>query len=457
MLRRNEALFQYCQKCVDLSTVSIAWLLSYWFRFGVLPHAENGLFLVFIKFLFVALILFHYFFRKQGLYSSQRFSSFSRELTKVIRATTFASLALVAILYFFYPDKISRIHLITFYMFVLFFLGFQRMGIRSFMRYLRRSGKNLRHLLLVGDGPQLDSYVQKMLANSEAGISFCGWIGSNGKATKYGIENLEMSIGEAKKLFTVDSFIVGFSHTEMYKLPKIIEKNQMELIPLKILPDITKSFIGYHIEDYEGIPIITINHAKRTNTDRIVKRLFDVFFSGLALIALSPLYLFLAILVKSTSTGPVFYGQERVGYDGCIFKMWKFRSMRADAEKNGAGWTVENDPRRTKFGTFLRTTSLDELPQFWNVFVGDMSLVGPRPERPLYVEKFTSEIPAYMLRHKVKAGITGLAQINGWRGNTSLTKRIECDIEYIKKWSIWLDVKILFLTVFKGFVNRSAY
>ena len=172
----------------------------------------------------------------------------------------------------------------------------------------------------------------------------------------------------------------------------------------------------------------------------------------------STLLLFIAFLVKLSSRGPIFYGQERMGLDGTSFTMWKYRSMRVDAElQTGAIWAQENDPRRTKIGTFLRSTSLDELPQLWNVLKGDMSLVGPRPERPVFVDQFKGQIPAYMLRHKVKSGITGWAQVNGWRGDTSLEKRIECDIYYIKNWSLWLDIKILFMTLYSGFVNKNAY
>jgi exopolysaccharide biosynthesis polyprenyl glycosylphosphotransferase len=165
-----------------------------------------------------------------------------------------------------------------------------------------------------------------------------------------------------------------------------------------------------------------------------------------------------AIIVKLTSKGPIFYQQERMGLDGTTFHMWKFRSMRVDAEeKTGAVWATENDDRRTMIGKILRSTSIDELPQLWNVWRGQMSLVGPRPERPVFVDKFRYEIPNYMLRHRVKTGITGWAQVNGWRGDTSLEKRIECDIFYIRNWSLWLDFKILLITVFKGIVNRNAY
>ena len=174
------------------------------------------------------------------------------------------------------------------------------------------------------------------------------------------------------------------------------------------------------------------------------------------MVVLSPLLLAVAIGVKLSSPGPVFFGQERIGLNGRRFRMWKFRSMRVTAECEST-WTTANDPRRTALGALLRSTSLDELPQMWNIFAGEMSIVGPRPEQPRYVEEFRSKIPAYMLRHKMKAGLTGWAQVNGWRGDTDLNKRIDCDLYYIRNWSLWFDLKIIFLTVFKGTDDRIAY
>jgi exopolysaccharide biosynthesis polyprenyl glycosylphosphotransferase len=190
----------------------------------------------------------------------------------------------------------------------------------------------------------------------------------------------------------------------------------------------------------------------------VIKRFMDIVLSLLALILLSPVLLVIAILVKVTSPGPVLYRQQRCGLNGKLFPMLKFRSMRVDAEKqSGAVWTQKNDPRRTALGTFLRETSLDELPQFLNVLLGDMSLVGPRPERPEFIRQFSQTIPSYMARHAVKAGITGWAQVNGWRGNTSLRKRIQYDLYYITHWNPWLDLRIMWMTVFHGLVHRNAY
>jgi exopolysaccharide biosynthesis polyprenyl glycosylphosphotransferase len=206
------------------------------------------------------------------------------------------------------------------------------------------------------------------------------------------------------------------------------------------------------------VPVVRLNDSPLIGWYAAGKRLIDIVVATTALVVLSPLLLLLAVIVKVTSPGPVLYAQERMGLDGRTFRMLKFRSMRVDAEaQSGAVWAQKEDNRRTVLGTLLRKTSLDELPQLWNVLLGEMSLVGPRPERPVFVHQFRKEIPHYMLRHKVKAGITGWAQVNGWRGNTSLRRRIECDLYYIQNWSYALDLKILTLTLWKGFVNKNAY
>ena len=202
--------------------------------------------------------------------------------------------------------------------------------------------------------------------------------------------------------------------------------------------------------------MIVFNEPNFKSFNLFIKRVLDITACSLGLVLISPLLMIISAIVKISSKGPIFYGQVRMGVDGREFKMWKFRSMRTD-DSNHEGWTVKDDPRVTAIGKFIRKTSIDELPQLWNVVTGDMSLVGPRPERPKFVHEFKKDIPAYMLRHKMKAGITGWAQVNGWRGDTSIPKRIECDLWYIKNWSLWLDVSIIFLTFWKGFINKNAY
>jgi putative colanic acid biosynthesis UDP-glucose lipid carrier transferase len=239
----------------------------------------------------------------------------------------------------------------------------------------------------------------------------------------------------------------------------ILNLLKTQTVDIQFIPDIHEyATLGCEIEDFDGLPIININHSPLAGWGFLVKRFSDILFSATALILFCPVFIILAILIKWSSQGSIFYKQERMGLDGVTFYMLKFRSMHENAEKaSGAVWASAQDSRRTRLGAFLRRTSLDELPQFWNVLVGNMSLVGPRPERPIFIKKFKEEIPHYMLRHKVKAGMTGWAQVSGWRGNTSLDKRIECDLYYIRNWSFLFDLKILILTFWKGFMNKNAY
>jgi putative colanic acid biosynthesis UDP-glucose lipid carrier transferase len=305
----------------------------------------------------------------------------------------------------------------------------------------------------------MEQYVSNLQKFPGAGIQFAGWVDSGGMAERYGVKavgsDLENYIREVKP----DTIVVNYEAEETHHLHGRLKELHNDVVPIVILPDLTYSFIGFETEQVAGVPALILNQPNFSTAAIVTKRAFDAVACGLGLLVISPFLLAIAIGVKLSSPGPIFFGQERVGLDGRRFKMWKFRSMRVGShESNGVpGWTQENDPRRTKFGTFLRSTSLDELPQLWNVFVGEMSLVGPRPEQPYYVDKFRGEIPAYMLRHKMKAGITGWAQVNGWRGDTSLHKRIECDLYYIRNWSLWLDIKILFLTLYKGLISKNAY
>jgi Undecaprenyl-phosphate glucose phosphotransferase len=229
-------------------------------------------------------------------------------------------------------------------------------------------------------------------------------------------------------------------------------------VDIKIIPDLYQFVsVGGAIEEFEGLPVISLQESPIDGINLVTKRILDLTLALTISIVISPLLLLIAILVKTTSRGPIFYKQERVSVDGSSFSILKFRTMYTDAETHGPGWTTKGDSRVTPLGRFLRSWSLDELPQLLNVLRGDMSIVGPRPERPVFINEFRQRIPRYMLRHKVPAGMTGWAQVNGWRGDTSIDKRIEYDLYYIENWSLALDLKILFMTIFKGFRDRNAY
>jgi Undecaprenyl-phosphate glucose phosphotransferase len=309
----------------------------------------------------------------------------------------------------------------------------------------------------VGDGRQIEDYLKVIKDNPDLGLKVKAWVDSKGIADNHKILSIPEFDESLMRQLGSDYVVVGYSFKDYAKVDKVLKICSNELLNITVLPDISYSLIGHDISDFAGIPVISINQPKFSSKSIIIKRLFDFILSGIGLVLISPLLALIAVGVKLSSPGPILFGQRRIGLDGKEFLMWKFRSMKVDSEANGAGWTTASDPRKTKFGSFIRKTSLDELPQLWNVFIGEMSLVGPRPEQPYFVEKFKGEIPAYMLRHKMKAGITGWAQVNGWRGDTSIASRIECDIWYIKNWSIWLDIGIIFMTFWKGIINKNAY
>jgi Undecaprenyl-phosphate glucose phosphotransferase len=258
---------------------------------------------------------------------------------------------------------------------------------------------------------------------------------------------------------TVDHVILALAHEDYGRLAGLLDAVGDEPVTIHVVPDLLRfASLRGGIEQFEGMPFIHLRESPLYGWNRLAKRVFDFLFSATVLAVIWPVLLLLATAVKVSSRGPVFYRQERMGLDGRRFEMLKFRTMDADAEvRTGPVWARPSDQRRTGLGAFLRRLSLDELPQFWNVLRGDMSVVGPRPERPVFVERFRQTVPGYMLRHKVKSGITGWAQVNGLRGNTSLEKRIQYDIEYIERWSVWLDFKIIAMTVVRVLVDRNAY
>jgi Undecaprenyl-phosphate glucose phosphotransferase len=456
MLKNYEKTFALIQKFFDVLVVICSWIFSYYVRFNLIPGAQEGLKSVFFKANIFLIILTVYFFSKYGLYQSQRLSTRFEEIFKIFKANLFSTLCFVVLLYFFSEKRLSRSVLLLYFFSSTFLLTISRVSVRNFLRSLRRKGRNLRHVILVGHGPAIEQYVTTIQNFKDSGINFKGWIDSNNLSAKYNIPELFITLDQVKNALEVDNIVVGYYGEESVKIDQILHSYHNDIVPIQILPDLTYAFVGYSISDFAGIPILTVNQPSFSNIDMTVKRIFDVTMSGLGIIFSLPLLFLIAIGTKLSSPGPIFFGQERVGLDGKKFRMWKFRTMKMTTN-NTPAWTVENDPRKTKFGSLLRATSLDELPQLGNVFLGEMSLVGPRPEQTYYVEKFRHEVPAYMLRHKMKAGLTGWAQVNGWRGDTSLHKRIECDIYYIRNWSLWLDMKIIILTFWKGFINKNAY
>jgi Undecaprenyl-phosphate glucose phosphotransferase len=303
----------------------------------------------------------------------------------------------------------------------------------------------------------------RILQHREFGYQAIGFIDDRAGGDHIGYRGLPLlgslaEVADIAQRERIDHLYVALPIEEHSKLLDLMDVASRECIDVKVVPDLLQ-FIALRarLEDLDGLPIININDVPLQGLNAWVKRSIDVVLSSIALTVLAIPYAIIAALVKWSSPGPIFYAQERMGLDGRAFTVYKFRSMHQDAEDTtGPVWSPDNDPRTTAVGHWLRRLDLDELPQFWNVLRGDMSIVGPRPERPFFVDQFKHRIPQYMLRHKVKAGITGWAQVNGWRGNTSLEKRIEYDLYYIENWSVTLDLKIMWLTLVRGLFQHYA-
>lgn len=458
MLKQHEKSIANLQRIVDLGVVWLAWLLSYYIRFNFFDHAEPNLEVTFLKLSFVLLGISLYAFHKSGLYKSQRFSNRYKEIFGVVRGNTTAIIIFIMLIYFFGENRLSRLTLGIYFILSTFSLIIFRISIRNFLRMIREKGKNLRYVLLIGNGQILSRYVDTIRLFKDSGIRIAAWIDSEGLAEKNNITSYSGSYDEYRKENPVDTVVLSYVGKDGHKVEDFLAKNYDDLTPIQILPNISYSLVGHQIEDFGGIPLLTFNQPQFSFLELTLKRLIDFFGSLIGLIISLPIFILAAIFIKLSSKGPIFYGQERVGIEGQQFTMWKFRTMKvAESNEDQTEWSNKDNPRKTWIGDFLRKTSLDELPQLWNILIGQMSLIGPRPERPFFVEKFKEEIPGYMLRHRMKAGLSGWAQINGWRGDTDLHKRIECDIYYIKHWSIWFDIKILFLTPFKGLFHKNAY
>jgi Undecaprenyl-phosphate glucose phosphotransferase len=336
--------------------------------------------------------------------------------------------------------------------------------VREVLERRWRAGIGLKRILIAGSGELGRLVADKILEHRELGYQLIGFVDGKAAGDHLGYRGLPLlgTIDEASEIAvreSIDHLYVALPPEQHVQMLELIENTSRECVDVKVVPDLLQVIaLRARLEDLDGVPVININDVPLQGFNTLVKRGLDIVLSaaGLALLTI-PLGV-IALIVRLTSSGPVFYRQERTGLDGKPFTIVKFRSMYDDAEREtGPVWTKPDDPRVTPLGRFLRRSNIDELPQLWNVLRGDMSIVGPRPERPHFVEQFRHRIPSYMLRHKVKAGLTGWAQVNGWRGNTPLEKRIEYDLYYIENWSVRLDLKIMWLTLVKGFFHKHAY
>lgn len=467
VIKDNQKHFNRLHVLIDGSIIVASYVIAWWLKFEspVFQDAVKALsFWEYMAILLLVvpgiLILYSAF----NLYTPKRVQGRRLEIWNLTKANTLALLILMSLSYLVRQMNLSRWVLVMFYVLNITFDVIARNMIRIFLKEMRKRGFNQKHLLLVGYSRAAEEYIDRVLANPQWGYRIRGILDDTVKAgTSYrGIKVL----GRIDNLFVIlpenrlDEIAITLGLNEYYRLEEIVGLCEKSGVHTKFIPDYNHIIpTKPYTEDILGLPVINIRYVPLSNWfSAAVKRLMDIMGSMVCIVLLSPVMIFTVIMIKWTMPGPLIFKQERVGLHNRSFKMYKFRSMIVQSEKaEQKAWTVKDDPRVTPFGRFIRKTSIDELPQLFNVLKGDMSLVGPRPERPFFVEKFQEEIPRYMVKHQVRPGMTGWAQVNGFRGDTSIRKRIEHDLYYIENWSIGLDIKILVLTVFKGFINKNAY
>lgn len=472
MIKNNQQHFNRLHVVFDAIVVVLSYAFAWWLKFasGIVDREIGVLsFEFYMKALILIVPLYLFLYYAFNLYTPKRVQGRRLELSNIIMANTIGILIVFAgfFLVLSYSEdakNFSRSMFVYFYVLNIVFEEIERLFIRAFLRSIRRRGYNQKHILLVGYSKAAEQYIDRIKQNPQWGYDVQGILDDNiARGTIYkgvkvigSIGNLEYILPQNK----LDEIAITLGLEEYYKLSKIVAECEKSGVHTKFIPDYGNIIpTRPYTEDLLGLPVINIRYVPLSNTfNALIKRLTDIIGAVVCIIVFSPLMLASAILVKTTSQGPLIFKQERVGLHNKPFKMYKFRTMYVQTEEEEKkGWTQKNDPRVTRVGAILRKTSLDEFPQLFNVLKGDMSLVGPRPERPQYVEKFREEIPRYMIKHQVRPGMTGWAQVNGYRGDTSIQKRIECDLYYIENWTLGLDFKILFLTVFKGFINKNAY
>ncbi len=468
MIKDNQKIFNRLHLVMDACIIAVSYALAYYIRFyiskpgpevGDLPGRD------YFMMLFAIIPLYMVLYYKCNVYTPKRTARRRHEIGKIIQANAIGIAVFILFLYIVLKEiNISRGMLLLFFCLNIFITGCSRILLRKSLQTMRSRGYNLKHILLVGYSRAAEEYIDRILDNPEWGYVVCGILdehvprGATYKGVKVlgTIGNLEYILPENK----MDEIAITLALKDYDMLEEIVGICEKAGVHTKFIPDYN-SVIPTHpyTEDLMGLPVINIRRVPLTNTVNVViKRTVDIIGALVGIVVMSPVMLVIALMIKLTSPGPVIFKQERIGLHNKPFYMYKFRTMEVQSpNEEKKAWTVRGDRRVTPFGRFLRRTSLDELPQFFNILKGDMSLVGPRPERPLFVDKFKEEIPRYMVKHQVRPGLTGWAQVSGYRGDTSIRKRIDYDLYYIENWTLGFDIKILFMTFFTGFINKNAY
>ena len=467
MIKDNQKYFNRLHLVIDLLVIETSYMASWYLKFktSLFKHEAGRLsFGTYMRAMWLILPGYMLLYLAFHLYTSKRVQGRRLEFGNILKANILGLMVILTVLYITRQHNFSREMLFIFFIINVSLEVMIRMIIRLVLHIMRRSGFNMKHILLVGYSRAAESYIDRIRAFPQWGYQIKGILDDNVEpGTNY---NGAIVLGKTSMLDDMlvandlDEIAITLGLSEYSKLTKLVNMCEKSGVHTQFVPDYSNIVPSRpYTEDLMGLPVINIRYVPLSNTfNAMLKRIFDIVFSFIGIVILSPLMLFISCLIKLTSKGPLIFKQERVGLRNEPFMMYKFRTMKVqDASEEERAWTVKDDPRVTKLGRLLRKTSLDELPQLFNIFKGEMSIVGPRPERPFFVEQFKEEIPRYMVKHQVRPGLTGWAQINGYRGDTSIRRRIECDLYYIENWTFGLDIKIMFLTIFKGFVNKNAY
>lgn len=469
MIKDNQKVFNRLHVLMDVMIMVTSYVLAYFIKFYIIDADTTDVGVLSVRNYFIVLIFlvpgYVILYFLSSVYGPKRTVKQRHEFLAIFRANTLGMAFYIIVLYLVIREiNYSRLMMGIFYILNIFLTCMSRVVLRTMLRTIRKKGYNIKHVLVVGYSRAAEQYIDRLGWNPQWGYKVCGILddtvpaGTLYKGVKVlgRLENLEVILPHNE----LDEVAIALALKDYDNLEHVVNICEKSGVHTKFIPDYNSVIpTRPYTEDLMGLPVINIRYVPLANTsNKVIKRVMDIAGSVCGIVILSPLLLFLAILVKISSPGPVIFKQERVGLHGKPFYMYKFRSMEQQSEdEEKKAWTVRDDPRVTGIGRIMRRTSLDELPQLFNILKGDMSLIGPRPERPLFVERFKEEIPRYMVKHQVRPGLTGWAQVNGFRGDTSIKKRIDCDIYYIENWTISFDIKIFLLTFFTGFINKNAY
>jgi len=463
MIKEHSQLVVAAVGATDLAVTAGAWIGSYYLRFhsGLLPHSGIPPLADLTHATVLTLLLTIIVFGRLGLYRPRRMQPLWMEIFEILRACAVVWVLEVMLSYFLYKPRLSILLQGTFLAVWPTLLIVYRGTGRAILRHLRRSSRNVRRAAIVGAGRLGQKILHALRRQRWTGYEIAYFVDDRrvgGEFLGVPVRGPISDIDAVLAREPVDAVFVALGHDRADQIADVLNKLSASLADVNVVPDLLSyHFLRHQVFQVGGLPVVNLTHSPQSGWNAAVKRLFDVVFALAALALLAPLMAVVALAVKLTSRGRVFYTQRRASIGGREFDILKFRSMYADAERDtGAVWgAAPHDPRITPVGRVLRKLSLDELPQLFNVLTGDMSLVGPRPERPEFIQRFGEQVPRYMLRHHVKAGLTGWAQVNGFRGRTSLSKRIQYDLDYINRWSFSFDLWILLRTIFRGFYNRT--